>query len=77
MKYLIALSLLCWVGIANAALLPDYPATGRFIEYNINGTGAYLLVDTRTGCEYIRASTGTGTAYTFVQGSCNPQEPKK
>lgn len=69
--------LLVLASVKAIAIPLDYRDRTRFVEYNVPGTEAYLLVDTKTGCEYIRTSYGTGTAYTYVQGSCTVPEAKK
>lgn len=46
----------------------DYPHPEQFKEYNVRGTGIYILKDTITGCEYI--TRASGDAYVLREGSC-------
>ena len=70
----IFLCLLVLLPFTASALIDDYPDRTRYVEYSIPGIAAYVLVDTKTGCEYLRTSVANGTAYTLVQGSCKVQE---
>lgn len=64
---LTVVSMMSVVAPAMAAAL-DYPEPDRFVEYNVKGTVAYILKDTKTGCEYL--TLGSYSSYTLVEGSC-------
>lgn len=72
MKYLF--SLLFFFAVV-AAAKPEYPDPTRFVQYDVPNTNAYIIVDTKTGCEYIKGS-GTNSSYTLVQGTCKIPEKK-
>lgn len=47
----------------------SYPDADRFSEYNVKGTSAYIIVDNKTGCQYLTGN-GAGSSYTLVEGTC-------
>jgi len=70
------LVLLCVAFPSLAAVSQDYPEKGRFVQYDVEGTNAYILKDTKTGCEYLYAAGPT--AFTLVEGTCtNLPEARK
>lgn len=71
MKYLFSLLLIAITFGISAS--PDYPDEHRFVQYSVPDTAAYIIVDTKTGCEYISAAS---TAYTLVRGTCKIPEKK-
>lgn len=71
MKYLFCLLFLFTIAVAAR---PNYPDAGRFVQYDVPNTSAYIIVDTKTGCEYI--TKGSYSSYTLVQGTCKIPEKK-
>ncbi|CAD5236308.1 hypothetical protein PP187_gp319 [Klebsiella phage vB_KvM-Eowyn] len=60
----------------NVFARPDYPDVNRFVQYNVPNTAAYIIVDTKTGCEYI-SNSGEGATWSLLQGTCKIPEEKK
>ena len=71
MKYIWLLLVTVTFGVSAS---PDYPDAGRFVQYSVPNTPAYIIVDTKTGCEYI--TNGSYSSYTLVQGTCKIPETK-
>ncbi|QXO11006.1 hypothetical protein pEaSNUABM54_00180 [Erwinia phage pEa_SNUABM_54] len=70
MRKLLLLALLACSSTVVASV--DYPDAGRFTYYGLPDTGgSRILVDNKTGCEYLAPYSG---GYTLVEGTCKVQK---
>lgn len=57
------------MGVATQTMAANYPDADRFTEYNVKGTSAYIIVDNKTGCQYL-VGDGAASSYTLIEGTC-------